>query len=62
MTDFLGNELNIGDAVVYIQHSKSSSCYEKSNIVRFTEKCIVMENGKRKAADKVVKANYENNL
>lgn len=55
MKDFVGNELNIGDDVVYLFHSKTSSCFVKSKIERFTNKCIFMIDGTRKEPNKVVK-------
>ena len=62
MKDFLANELQIGDDVVYIEHSKNLSCYVKSRISHLTNKYVVMENKSRKLPVKVVKITNENNL
>lgn len=51
----MGKELKVGDDVVYIYNTKSSSCFSKSKIARFTEKCIFMEDGSRKYGDKILK-------
>ena len=40
MKDFLGNELNIGDEVVFLQHYKSSSTLYKGKIQKMTN-CFV---------------------
>lgn len=55
MKDFVGNELNVGNDVVYLFHSKTSSCFVKSKIERFTDKCVFMADGKRKEPDKIIK-------
>ena len=40
MKDFLGNELNIGDEVVFLQHYKTSSTLYKGKIQKITN-CFV---------------------
>lgn len=62
MTDFLGNELNSGDEIVYIEFSKSSSNFHKGLVERLTENYVVLNTGKRKLCKKVIKVNNENNL
>lgn len=57
MKDFIGNELNVGDNVVYIFRGTTSSYFIKSKIERFTKKCVYMIDGSRKAPDKVIKIN-----
>lgn len=57
MTDFLGNELNPGDDVVYVFFCRTSSCLIKSKVDRITNKCVVMKDGTRKEPSKVVKIN-----
>ena len=58
MTDFLGNELNPGDDVVYVFFCRTSSCLIKSKVDRITNKCVVMKDGTRKEPSKVVKINW----
>ena len=53
--DFVGNELSIGDDVVYLLHSKTSSHFVESKVERFTDKCVFMVDGKRKELNKVIK-------
>lgn len=55
MTDFLGNELNLGDDVVYVFFCKTSSYLIKSKVDRITNKCVVMKDGTRKEPSKVIK-------
>lgn len=55
MKDFVGNKLNVGDDVVYLSHSRTSSHFVKSKVERFTNKCVFMIDGKRKEPDKVIK-------
>lgn len=55
MKDFVGNELSVGDDVVYLFHSKTSSHFVKSKIERFTDKCVFMVDGRRKEPNKVIK-------
>ena len=62
MTDFLGNELNSGDEIVYIEFSKSSYNFHKGLVERLTENYVVLNTGKRKLCKKVIKVNNENNL
>ena len=57
MTDFLGNELNPGDDVVYVFFCRTSSYLIKSKVDRITNKCVVMKDGARKEPSKVVKIN-----
>lgn len=55
MKDFVGNKLSVGNDIVYLVHTKTSSCFVKSKIERFTDKCIFMTDGRRKESDKVIK-------
>ncbi len=43
MIDFLGQELNIGDNVVYVKHERTSSELIKSKIIGFTNKMVKIE-------------------
>lgn len=43
MKDFLGKELNIGDEVVYLNHSRTSSTLRRGIVMRFTPMKIEIE-------------------
>lgn len=58
MKDFLGNELNTGDNVVYLVHRKTSSHFETGIIAEIKNKTVIMKDGTRKNPDKIVKINY----
>lgn len=55
MKDYMGNELTIGDKVVYIRHSKTSSRLSHGTIERLTDYFVVVENGHRVKLEKTVK-------
>lgn len=45
LVDFLGQELHIGDNVVYCRHERTSSKLTKTKIIGFTDKMVKIENG-----------------
>ena len=45
MNDFLGKELNVGDNVIYLYHSKTSSHYSKRKVLGFGNKKIKINDG-----------------
>ena len=48
MVDFLGQELKIGDDVVYCRHNRTSASFTsltKTKIIGFTNKMVKIENG-----------------
>lgn len=47
MVDFLGQELHIGDNVVYCRHERTSTHLTKTKIVGFTDKLVKLKNGSR---------------
>lgn len=55
MKDFAGKELKVGDDVVYLKQTTSSSHLVKGRISRFTNKFVFMADGARKEPNKVVK-------
>lgn len=55
MVDFLKQELQIGDWVVYLMHSKTSAWFEKGRIIRMTDKYICLDTGRRKLPEHAVK-------
>lgn len=57
MKDFLGNEMEIGDKIVYVNQGSSSGWLVKGTIIRFTSKMVVIGTGlyaKRVMADGVI--------
>lgn len=61
--DFLGRPIKVGDTVVYLQHSRSSSSLRTSKVVSIKgEKMIALESG-NKSRDKliVINAQIQNN-
>lgn len=42
MTDFLGNELSVGDSVVALAHQRTSSTLYLGKIVKLTAKMVVV--------------------
>ena len=58
MIDFLENELSIGDDVVFLNHSKTSSSLANGIVIALTERMVRVENDKGiylRSPDKVVK-------
>lgn len=55
--DFIGQELHVGDEIVYLQHYKTSSYLNQGVIKSLSEKTATMENLRRKAHDKIIKIN-----
>ena len=55
MTVFLKQEINVGDKVVYLMHSKTSSWLEQGKIVRLTKKYVCLNTGVRKLPYHIVK-------
>lgn len=43
MCDFLGRDLEIGDMVVYLMHTRTSSQYIKTRVCGFTPKKVWVE-------------------
>lgn len=43
MKDFLGNEIVLGDNVVYLFYGKTSSDFRKGKVVKITEKMVLIE-------------------
>lgn len=43
MKDFLGNELAVGDQVVYLTHTRTSSSLNKGVIKKITPKMVSIE-------------------
>lgn len=54
--DFLGNELSIGDDVVFLNYNVTSASLERGKITKVSEHTAEI-NGKRRAEYKIVKAN-----
>ena len=45
IVDFLGQELKIGDDVIYCRHNRTSTSLTKTKIVGFTNQMVKIENG-----------------
>lgn len=54
--DFLGNELSIGDDVVFLSYEGTSAILERGKITRVSEHTAEIS-GKRRAECKIVKVN-----
>ena len=54
--DFLGNELSIGDDVVFLNYNVSSASLERGKITRVSEHTAEIS-GKRRAEYKIIKVN-----
>lgn len=54
--DFLGNELNIGDDVVFLNYNVTSASLERGKITRVSEHTAEIS-GKRRAEYKIIKVN-----
>lgn len=52
--DFLGNELSVGDDVVFLNYNGTSASLERGKITRASEHTAEI-NGKRRAEYKIVK-------
>lgn len=55
MKDFLGNELQVGDRVVYVVHAGTHSWLQEGVIKHFTPKFIHLFGGRRKTPPMIVK-------
>lgn len=53
--DFLGKRLKLGDSVVYLSHSKTSSCFRKCKVTGFTPKKVYIDTGKCVEPHKLIK-------
>lgn len=53
--DFLGQELNVGDDVVYLNHSRTSSSLGRGKITSMSEHTVTIDLATRRAEYKVVK-------
>lgn len=54
--DFLGNELSVGDDVVFLNYNGTSASLERGKITRVSEHTAEIS-GKRRAEYKIVKVN-----
>lgn len=54
--DFLGNELSVGDDVVFLNYNGTSASLERGTITRVSEHTAEIS-GKRRAEYKIVKVN-----
>lgn len=60
MKDFLDNELNIGDEVVYLYYAKTSAELKSGEIINITDKMVKIETSKKyngatyKQPDKII--------
>lgn len=54
--DFLGNELSIGDDVVFLTYNRTSASLERGKITKVSEHAAEI-NGKRRAEYKIIKVN-----
>lgn len=54
MDDFLGNKLEVGDDIVIIQHTRTSSHLKRTKVVRFTPQMVVFEVDDRWQSNKVM--------
>ena len=63
MCDFLGNKLEVGDKVVYLQHTRTSSHLVKGTVLIFTPKMVTVRSDSgfltSKSPDKMVKYTTE---
>lgn len=57
--DFLGNELSIGDDVVFLNYNVTSASLERGKITRVSEHTAEIS-GKRRAEYKIIKVNPVN--
>ena len=57
--DFLGADLQVGDWLVYLEHSRTSSKLIKGEVIKITEKMLTVKGAseRRVSFDKVVKIN-----
>ena len=55
MCDFLGKELKLGDSVVYLSHSRTSSRYIKTKVCGFTHQKVYLEWGSCVYPDKLIR-------
>lgn len=57
--DFIGQELKEGDKVIFLHHYKTSSCLYEDIVKRISDKTVLLECGRRKTFDKLIKINTE---
>lgn len=55
--DFLGNELSIGDYVVFLNYNVTSASLERGKITKVSEHTAEISGKKRRAEYKIVKVN-----
>ena len=55
--DFLGNELSIGDYVVFLNYNGTSASLERGKITKVSEHTAEISGKKRRAEYKIVKVN-----
>lgn len=55
--DFLGNELGVGDDVVFLNYNGTSASLERGKITRVSEHTAEISGKKRRAEYKIVKVN-----
>ena len=55
MTDYLGQELSVGDKIVYITHFNTSSHFQTGIIKKINPKTISIEGDTYRSPDKIVK-------
>ena len=53
-TDFLGRPIAIGDTVVYLQHSRSSSSLHKSKVIGLSGTTMVALESGNKSSQKLI--------
>ena len=53
--DFLGQELNVGDNVVFLNHCRTSSSLGRGKITSISEHTVIIDLATRRAEYKVVK-------
>ena len=55
MKDYLGQELAVGDKIVYVTHTNTTSYLETGIITKINETRVSIKDGTYRSADKVVK-------
>lgn len=65
-TDYLGNNLNIGDKCVFLKNVRTGSStirkmFRKGTIQRFTPASVVFENNVKASSDEVIKVSIAEN-
>ena len=55
MKDYLGQELAVGDTIVYITHQNTSSYFQTGVIKKINPKTVSIEGDTYRSPDKIVK-------